>query len=146
MLLFIVRQGTEQDILVAAWRMPNTTKSWCRVTNRNCTKPDKIRQLTKIITVKTQRHPVKGVFKRDFKEQDHTTSYIIKRNQCDLQLKQWILDHDKEKKAKLSGKVQQIRWGAAVEFRSAQFEMLITHSEMPRRILERRGCGSGDKD
>lgn len=41
------------------------------------------------------------------------------------------LDHDKEKRAKLSGKVQQIRWGAAVQFRSAQFEMLITHSEMP---------------
>lgn len=56
------------------------------------------------------------------------------------------LDYDKEKRAKLAGKVQQIRWGAALEFRSAQFEMLLTHSEMPRRILERRGCGSGDKD
>lgn len=90
MLLWTVRLGTEQDILDAAWRMPNTTKSWCRVTYRNCTKPDKTRQLTKIITVKTQRHPVKGVFKRDFKEQDCTTSYIIRRNQCDFQFKQWI--------------------------------------------------------
>lgn len=54
------------------------------------------------------------------------------------------LDHDEEKRAKLAWKVQQIRWVAALEFRSAQLEMLITHPEMPRRTLERIGCGSGE--
>lgn len=43
------------------------------------------------------------------------------------------LDYEKEKRAKFSGKVQQIRWGAALEFRSAQFEMLVTQEDLGKK-------------
>lgn len=53
------------------------------------------------------------------------------------------LDRGKEKRAKLAGKVQQIRRGAALKFRSAQFETLRNAEEEGGK---KRMCGSGDKD